>query len=279
MSPLTVFIRTLLKSSAIFIGTTVIFLHPQLEYRSETNVSARPEPYALRYNGLVDALNDRDADVRKAAARSLQRISAPAGLASPDPATRTRAACDLKDMGRDATPMIAQLTALLADASPVDLAVCGERTWGHGRFGNRDEATTPGQQAAAALVAIGEPAREPLMKALKGAAWVARKNAAWALGAMDASEAVPALIEALKDTDAGVREQVAWALGAIGDHRAVDGLVAALKDSVPGVRKQAAWALGAIGDHRAVNGLMQCLKDPEAGVRKQAAWALGAIGG
>ena len=167
MSPLTVFIRTLLKSSAIFIGTTVIFLNPRLE------VSARPSPYAMRYNSLVEALNDRDPDVRKIAARSLQRITAPGGLASPDPATRTRAACDLKDMGRDAAPMIAELTALLADASPVDLAVCGERTWSHGRFGNRDEATTPGQQAAAALVAIGEPARDPLMKALKGTAWVA----------------------------------------------------------------------------------------------------------
>ena len=38
MSPLTVFIRTLLKSSAIFIGTTAIFLNPRLE------VSARPSP-------------------------------------------------------------------------------------------------------------------------------------------------------------------------------------------------------------------------------------------
>ena len=86
-------------------------------------------------------------------------------------------------------------------------------------------------------------------------AWVARRNAAWGLGALDASEAVPALIDALKDTDAGVREQVAWALGAIGDRRAVDGLVGALGDTVAGVRRQAAWALGAIGDRRAVGGL------------------------
>ena len=33
MSPITVFVRTLLKSSAIFIGATAIFLHPQLECR------------------------------------------------------------------------------------------------------------------------------------------------------------------------------------------------------------------------------------------------------
>ena len=34
MSPLAVFVRTLLKSSAIFIGATAIFLHPQLEWRT-----------------------------------------------------------------------------------------------------------------------------------------------------------------------------------------------------------------------------------------------------
>ena len=233
--------------------------------------------------------------------------AAAAGLSSADPAARTRAACDVRKLGSEAAPMLTRLAALLDDASPVDAAVCGERTW---RFGNASDPTTPGEQAASALVAIGAPAYEPLTKALGGPAWIARTNAAWALGAMgnrqavpllsktlrdsepavrkrgawalgalDASEAVPALVEALKDSDAGVREQVAWALGAIGDRRAVEGLMAALGDSAPGVRKQAAWALGAIGDSRAVNALTKSLKDPDAGVRKQAAWALGAIGG
>ena len=79
MSPLTVFIRTLLKSSAIFIGTTVIFLNPRLE------VSARPSPYAMRYNSLVEALNDRDPDVRKIAARSLSGSPRQAGWPRPIP--------------------------------------------------------------------------------------------------------------------------------------------------------------------------------------------------
>jgi HEAT repeat protein len=236
--------------------------------------------------------------------------AAAAGLSSADPGVRTRAACDLRKLGNQAAPMLSRLTALLDDGSPVDATICGERTWRNGRFGNMDESTTPGEQAASALVAIGTPAYEPLTKALGGPAWIARKNAAWALGAMgnrsavpllsrslhdgeaavrgrsawalgalDSSEAVPALVEALKDSDAGVREQVAWALGAIGDRRAVDGLIGALTDSVGAVRKQAAWALGAIGDNRAVNPLTKCLKDSDAGVRKQAAWALGAIGG
>ena len=236
--------------------------------------------------------------------------AAAAGLSSADPVVRTRAACELRELGNQAAPMIARLAALLEDGSPVDPAACGERTWSHGRFGNRQDTTTPGEQAASALVAIGSPAYDALARSLTSPGWIARKNAAWALGALgdrkatpllsktlrdtepfvrgrsawalgalDASEAVPALVEALKDTDAGVREQVAWALGAIGDRRAVDGLIGALTDSVAGVRKQAAWALGALGDRRAVQGLMTCLKDADAGVRKQAAWALGAIGG
>jgi HEAT repeat protein len=208
--------------------------------------------------------------------------AAAAGLASADPAVRTRAACELRTFGAQATPFMPRLAALLDDASPVDAAVCGERTWRfralrHGS-GQGDDLTTPGEQAASALVAIGAPSQPVLLEALHRPVWVARRNAAWALGALDASEAVPALIEALKDTDAGVREQVAWALGSIGDRRAVDGLVGALGDSVAGVRRQAAWALGSIGDQRAVQGLMRALKDADAGVRKQAAWALGSIG-
>ena len=242
-------------------------------------------------------------------AGSAQRdaTAAAAGLASADPAARTRAACELRELGSGAAPALPRLLAMLDDGSPVDAAVCAERTWRHGWS---QDATSPGEQAASALVAIGTPAYEPLTKALAGPAWIARKNAAWALGALgnrsaipllsrtlrdaepavrgrgawalgalDSSEAVPALVEALKDTDPGVREQVAWALGAIGDRHAVDGLIGALADSAAGVRKQAAWALGALSDKRAVTALMKCLKDPEAGVRKQAAWALGAIGG
>jgi HEAT repeat protein len=230
-----------------------------------------------------------------------------AALKSADPAARTRAACDLRELGNRAHDLIPQLVDLLADGSPVDPGICDERTW---RWRRQEEMTTPGEQAASALVAIGSAAFEPLTRALKGPLWVARGNAAWALGALgnhdaapllagtlrdseamvrrrgawalgalDASESVPALIEALKDTDPGVREQVAWALGAIGDKRAVEPLMNALGDQSAQVREQAAWALGALGDHRAAPALAKALKDGEARVRRQAAWALGAIGG
>ena len=169
--------------------------------------------------------------------------------------------------------------------------------------------TSPGEQAASALVAIGRPAYDPLTRALKGPVWIARKNAAWglgalgnrdaapllsgslhdgepavrkesawALGALDADIAVPALIEALKDTEPAVREQAAWALGAIGDRRAVPALSALLKDADAKARHQAAWALGAIGDRGAVEPWWRRSADDVASVREQAAWALGAIG-
>jgi len=232
--------------------------------------------------------------------------AAAAALKSADPAARTRAACDLREVGDHAHDVIPQLVDLLADASPVDPAVCDERTW---RWGHQQDTTTPGEQSASALVAIGSAAYEPLTQALKGPVWIARGNAAWALGALgnhhaapllavtlrdteanvrrrgawalgalDASEFVPALIDALKDADAGVREQVAWALGAIGDRRAVEPLMHTLDDQAAQVREQAAWALGALGDRRAAPALAKALKDSEARVRRQAAWALGAIG-
>ncbi|HYX81462.1 MAG TPA: HEAT repeat domain-containing protein [Gemmatimonadales bacterium] len=237
--------------------------------------------------------------------------AATAALKSADPAARTRAACDVRELGDAAHEVIPQLVDLLGDASPVDPAICHERTWRWNRnWGTEQDTTSPGEQAASALVSIGSAAYEPLTRALKGPVWVARGNAAWALGALgnhnaapllavtlrdteatvrrrgawalgalDASESVPALIDALKDTDAGVREQVAWALGAIGDRRAVEPLMNALTDQAPPVREQAAWALGALGDGRAVPALTKALKDSEARVRRQAAWAIGAIGG
>jgi HEAT repeat protein len=230
-----------------------------------------------------------------------------ARLKSADPADRAIAACELQRLGSDARRAIPALVERLADGSPVDPMVCGQdRYWWSKEI---DRQTTPGEEAAAALVAIGTEALAPLMMSARAPQWMARRNAvwalgalkdqrsippaltalgdsepavrrvaAWALGALDADDAVAALIDALKDPDAEVRAQVAWALGAIGDRRAVDGLIGALKDSAERVRAQAAWALGALRDQRASGALAGLLKDASPRVRRQAAWALGAIG-
>src|SRR5215204_6280296 len=166
------------------------------------------------------------------------------------------------------------LVALLSDGAPVEQSVC-QRRWSRW---NADSRTSPGEQAASALVAIGHRSVTPLMRALKSSSWIARRNAAWALGALDDRRAGAPLIELLADPEPGVREQAAWALGALDEPAAVSALVTALKDQSPKVRAQAAWALGAIDDRRAVDALVQALSDNEGGVRAQVSWALGAIG-
>lgn len=194
-------------------------------------------------------------------------------LGAPDPETRTRAACGLRELGAAAADAIPALVNVLGDGSPVDSTLCALRWWGG--MGNL---TSPGEQAASALVSIGSRAFEPVLGTLKSALWVARRNAAWAMGALADRRAVEALIAALNDSEAAVREQVAWALGALSDRAAAPALIERLKDSDDRVRRQAAWALGAIADARAVEGLIGALGDKSAEVRKQAAWALGAIG-
>lgn len=228
-----------------------------------------------------------------------------ANLGAADPAVRAQAACELREAGDRAAEALAPLIKLLSDGSPVDARVCGQRWW----RGDSEDVTTPGELAAAALASIGSAAVAPLIGALAHDAWIARRNAAWALGALDDARAVnplvqvladrepavrrqaawalgaiddrtavPALVTALKDDDPAVRKQSAWALGAIDDSRALDALIAALADGQADVREQAAWALGVLGDSRALNGLLTALKDTSAGVRRQAAWAIGVIG-
>ena len=228
-------------------------------------------------------------------------------LRSGDPSGRVVAACELQRLGSNARTAMSALIDQLSDASPVDPLVCGKNR--HYWSKDMEQQTTPGEESAAALVAIGTESLPPLIVAARAPQWVARRNAVWALGALDdqravapvvtaladreppvrrvaawalgalnSDDAVPALIVALTDPDPDVRHQVAWALGAIRDARAVDGLIAALKDGAAEVRAQAAWALGAIGDRRASAALAATLKDTNARVRRQAAWALGAIG-
>lgn len=197
-----------------------------------------------------------------------------AALRDQDPEARARAACELRNLGDRAAGAADALAVLLSDGSPVARAAC-ERWW---RRGNSDHQTTVGEIAASALVAIGSASFATLETALKSASWIARRNAAWSLGALDENRAVPRLIEATRDREAPVREQATWALGAIGHRDAVPALIDALKDDAAGVREQAAWALGALDDSRAVAGLLKTLRDADAGVREQSAWALGAIG-
>ena len=193
---------------------------------------------------LLLAAASGPAEARSAeAATQTDLKTAAAGLTSPDPAVRAKSACEVREHGSDAAPFIPALVTLLGDASPVDRAVCGHRTW---RFGRFEDLTSPGEQAVSALVSIGERSVEPLLAALKSPVWIARKHAAWGLGALGDERAIEPLLRALTDESGAVRAEAAWALGAMGDERAIAPLTRRLKDDDAHVRQQAAWALGVV---------------------------------
>jgi HEAT repeat protein len=100
-------------------------------------------------------------------------------LGSHDPQRVAAAAYWLGELGRVAASAVPQLTAVLADDRSVDPA----RYRKHAAHTPRSETTSPGEEAAAALAKIGEPAVEALINVLKAnPSPFARQNAAWALG-------------------------------------------------------------------------------------------------
>lgn len=206
-----------------------------------------------------------------------------AQLDSPVAAARALVACALAERKADAAPAVPSLVAQLDDDAQVSPYICREEWWRNGDhdFGRwwRDlEPTTPGQEAARALAAIGSPSFTPVLGVLANGGAHARRNAAWILGALRDERAVLPLVAQATDRVAGVRENVAWSLGAIRDQRAVEALARVVQQDESGdVRQKAAWALGAIRDPRAVDALLRALRDKDHDVRKQAAWALGAI--
>jgi HEAT repeat protein len=209
--------------------------------------------------GLLAALGDANADVRRAAA-ALGEIGDAAAvpgllaaLGDADEDVRQVAAAALREIGDAAA--VPGLLAALGDADA-----------------NVREA------AAAALGEIGDAAAVPgLLAALRDAEEDVRRAAAAALGQIGAP-AVPGLLAALGDAEEDVREAAAAALGEIGDAAAVPGLLATLGDADWRVRRAAAAALGEIGDAAAVPGLLAALGDAEEDVREAAAAALGQIG-
>src|SRR6185436_6029589 len=123
MSPLAVFVRTLLKTSAIFIGATVVMLHPSLD-RSRgvassvdwspglARVTAGQSPTEAAIDALVGALKDSDAGVRRQAAAALGSLRNPravqglvAALKDADADVRVRVVSALGEIGdRQAVP-------------------------------------------------------------------------------------------------------------------------------------------------------------------------------
>jgi hypothetical protein len=106
-----------------------------------------------------------------------------------------------------------------------------------------------------------------------------RTKAAWALGAIAASEATSALARALEaDAEGKVRYWAAWALGRLGGTGGTSALERALSDRDASVRAQAATALGAVGDRAATAALGKALRDRVKQVRTAAVLSLQKLG-
>src|SRR5258708_26048752 len=92
MSPVTVFFRTLLKSSAIFIGAATIGLNPALERRPATQatrsaprgsiVGAQHAASEAPIDRLIAALKDTDAGVPRAPVNAAARVNHRRGAAA-----------------------------------------------------------------------------------------------------------------------------------------------------------------------------------------------------
>ncbi len=219
---------------------------------------------------LVGALDDRDPEVRAAAAGALGALGGAAEPAVPglagslrdeQEAVRTAAAAALGALGPRSRAAAPALFAALDDP--------------------RANVRATAAQALARLELTAEWVSS-LAKALGNSDGYVRAFAAWSLGNLGpgARDAVPALVEALGPDDTA--NVVAAALARIGPaaDQAVPALVADLRGPDAGRRWRAARTLGRIGPlaEPAVAELRAALRDPNEGVRAHAARALGRIG-
>ncbi len=131
--------------------------------------------------------------------------------------------------------------------------------------------------AIEALIQIGKPSVEALLKLVDTPDPDVRKFVVDTLGDIRDGRAVPNLIGRLQDDDENIRVAAAEALGKIRDPRAVDALLACLTRHDQGwLGYAAAEALGAVGDKRALGPLLAALG--RSSLREPILESLGKIG-
>lgn len=175
---------------------------------------------------LVDALKDKERDIRRQAARALGDIGDKKAVESlavvmkedEDGFVRLWAATSLSKMndGRG--------ISYLFDALGSDDSI--------GRI-----------KAVGALVEVGDAVEGELIEALRNENLLVRGGAAQILGTGGMKKAVPALIAALTDSEPEVRWNAAIALGKMDAAAAVESLKPVLKDPDDTVAYYAEWAL------------------------------------
>ena len=198
------------------------------------------------------------------------------GLDAEDNHSRARAVCDIAALGKAALPAIDQLIDLLGDDSEV-----------------------VGLNAAYTLAALGEPAIDPLVAAMRGNDGInvddARcfidegekselemiaRNAAHGLAAIGVP-AQAALLECAANGAPRMRKYACFALGELDsdDDAVIDALIVGCRDDDPAVRLNAVEALGLKkGTRKAALALAAALSDEDDEVRFNAGLALARLG-
>jgi HEAT repeat protein len=241
---------------------------------------------------LIEALGDENSDVRRYAAKALDKL----GWKPETDELRgtylisTAAWESLVEWGE---PAVEPLIKALGDNGMIGVrrsvaealgAIGDERAVEPLIETLRGKTGARGWWVHKALGAFGEPAVEPLIKALGDECDSIRSSAAEVLRAIGDTRAVEPLITALGDEHWRVQMCAAKALGVFGDVQAVESLIETLRDkevfgeNINTVRKYAVEALGKIGDGRAVEPLIETLRYEGSDVRRSAAEALGEIG-
>ena len=134
------------------------------------------------------------------------------------------------------------------------------------------------QRAAQTLIKMGDPAVEPLVKALNDPWAPVRRTALLALGQMQNSRAIVPLTTLLVDTEPEICRTAAEFLGEFGGTQAVDPLIQALGMDDDLLKVTIADALGNIGDRQAIYPLTQLLESSDPRVHNAAAEALSRLG-
>jgi HEAT repeat protein len=255
---------------------------------------------------LVQALEDREACVRRTAVWALQQVGSErsAGallekLKDEDDGVRAAAAEALGTIWDERA--IGPLVAALVDASSsvrIDAWYALEKGHPNWRKSGAAKAAMPllaealGHRdwnvrgyAAKVLGEVGDTrAVPPLVKALQDENDFVRGRAEATLQEITrenqkaAEAAAPLVMELIKHSDSAVRQRAVRLLGQLPKKAAAQSLVAALRDKDAKVRLEAAAALADIRDRGTVEALVEALHDDDAGVRRVAAKALRRIG-
>jgi HEAT repeat protein len=173
----------------------------------------------------------------------------------------------------DSEQSIRQRTATALGVIGCETAI-GELT----RLAREDSAEEVRAQACGALGDIGQVSVQAVIIETAAQLHKHREAAAWALGHVGDSNAIPLLTEMLSDTDSQTRFAAAYALAEIGGSAAADALASHLKDEDEYARHAKACALAMLGRTNSLPSVRESLRSGQDWRRFGAALALIRLG-